>query len=78
MLLQNISNLYIDNISYHHKTPLILAAENGNLDIVKLLISAGAKVNNFVDANSGTTALMAAIMHVVYNILTCIESYKYC
>ena len=57
-LKENINPQNIDKRTSSRSTPLILAVENGHLDIVKLLLEKGATVDLF--DNEGKTALMYA------------------
>lgn len=60
-----MTNLAVNNTSLHRKTPLMFAAEAGHTELVKLLVSKGASINYFSEADCGITALISAVMHVL-------------
>lgn len=51
----------IDDIFQHSQTALMLAVSHGNLDMVQMLIEAGADIN--IQDDDGSTSLMCAAEH---------------
>jgi len=70
-LIANKETQYINTASYLTAPPLIVAAQNGDLESIKVLLEAGAKVNIF--DRSGRTALHWAVsmehIPVIYALL---------
>ena len=58
-MLQHTSKLKINIVDKEGNTPLMLAAEKGNLNVVKLLLEAKAKTN--IRNNNGESAYTIAI-----------------
>lgn len=61
LLLSAGGKSVLNNFDYVYRTPLMWAAEKGDIEIVRMLIDAGADVNAFDEIHIGTNALLEAV-----------------
>jgi len=50
----------VNNEEFYNQTPLHIAAKNGNIEIIKLLISNGERISTPKDYDYNTTSLKSA------------------
>lgn len=61
LLLSAGGKSVLNKFDYSYRTPLMWAAEKGELEVVRMLIDAGADVNAFDEIHAGTNALLEAV-----------------
>lgn len=61
LLLSAGGKSVLNDFDYSYRTPLMWAAEKGDIEIVRILIDAGADVNAFNEIHPGTNALLEAV-----------------